>query len=138
MIWKCNFILGHARMCVLNCFSRVWLFLSLWTVILQAALSMGFSRQEYWSGFPYSPPGDLLYPGNEPTSPAATELHADSLLLRHQEYMLRKHSSYKVHMPQCKALFTLTRTWKQPKYPSTEKWIKKKWYMYAMEYYLAT
>ena len=33
------------------------------------------------------------------------------------------------------ALFTIDRTWKQPKYPSTEEWIKKKWYMYAMEYY---
>ena len=32
-------------------------------------------------------------------------------------------------------LFTVARTWKQPKYPSTEEWIKKMWYMYAMEYY---
>ena len=33
------------------------------------------------------------------------------------------------------ALFTIARTWKQPKYPSTEEWIKKMWYIYTMEYY---
>ena len=40
------------------------------TVAHQAPLSMGFSRQEYWSGFPFPPPGDLPDPGFEPTSPA--------------------------------------------------------------------
>ena len=35
------------------------------------------------------------------------------------------------------ALFTMARTWKQPKCPSTEEWIKKMWYIYTMEYYLA-
>ena len=35
------------------------------------------------------------------------------------------------------ALFTIARTWKQPKYPSTEEWIKKMWYIYTMEYYSA-
>ena len=33
------------------------------------------------------------------------------------------------------ALFTIAKTWKQPKYPSTEEWIKKMWYIYIMEYY---
>ena len=33
------------------------------------------------------------------------------------------------------ALFTITKTWKQPKFPSTEEWIKKRWYIYTMEYY---
>ena len=36
------------------------------------------------------------------------------------------------------ALFRITKTWKQPKYPSTEEWIKKMWYTYTMEYYSAT
>ena len=36
------------------------------------------------------------------------------------------------------ALFTIARTWKQPKCPSTEEWIKKMWYIYTMEYYSAT
>ena len=35
------------------------------------------------------------------------------------------------------ALFTITRTWKQPKCPSTEEWIKRLWYLYTMEYYSA-
>ena len=48
--------------------SRVRLFVTPWTVAHQAPLSMGFSRQEYWSGLPWPPPGDLPDPGNEPWS----------------------------------------------------------------------
>ena len=53
---------------VLSCFSRVQLLATLWTIAHQAPLSMGFSRQEYWSGLPFPSPGDLLNPGIEPTS----------------------------------------------------------------------
>ena len=53
------------HVCVLGHFSCVWLFVTLWTVVCQAPLSMGFSRQEYWSGLPCSPPRDLPYPGIE-------------------------------------------------------------------------
>ena len=49
---------------------------TLWTVVCQTPLSMGFSRQEYWSGLPFPSPGDLPHPGIEPWSPA---LQADSL-----------------------------------------------------------
>ena len=52
-------------MCVLSCYSCVQLFANLWTVVLQALLSAGFSRQEYWSGLPCPPPGDLPDPGVE-------------------------------------------------------------------------
>ena len=52
---------------VLNCFSHVLLFVILWTVALQS-LSMGFSREEYWSGVPLRFPGDLSHPGMEPAS----------------------------------------------------------------------
>ena len=45
-----------------------------WTVAHQALLSMGFSRQESWSGLPFSPPGDLPSPGMEPASPVAPAL----------------------------------------------------------------
>ena len=45
--------------CMLSHFSCVWLFSTLWTVASQAPLSMEFSRQGYWSGFPCSPPGYL-------------------------------------------------------------------------------
>ena len=56
-------------MCVLNFFSCVQIFATLWTVAHQAPLSMGFSRQEHWRGLPCPPPGDLPNPGIEPTSP---------------------------------------------------------------------
>ena len=47
-------------------FSHVLLFGTLWTVAYQVSLSLGFSRQEYWSGLPCPPPGDLPNPGIEP------------------------------------------------------------------------
>ena len=50
---------------VLSCFNQVRLFETLWTVALQAPLSMGFSRQEYGSGLPFPSPGDLSDPGME-------------------------------------------------------------------------
>ena len=61
----------------LVCHSPVRLFATLWTVACQAPLSMGFSKQEYWSGLPFPSPGDLPDPGIKPGSLA---LHADSLL----------------------------------------------------------
>ena len=48
-----------------------------WTVVRPAPASMGFSRQEYWSGWPFPSPGDLPDPGSEPGSPA---LQVDSSL----------------------------------------------------------
>ena len=57
-------------------FSRVRLFVTPWTVAYQAPLSVGFSRQEYWSGSPFPSPGDLSDPGIEPRSPA---LQTDAL-----------------------------------------------------------
>ena len=56
--------------------SRVRLFVTPWTVAYQALLSVGFSRQEYWSGLPFPSPGDLPDPGIEPGFPA---LEADTL-----------------------------------------------------------
>ena len=56
--------------------SRVQLFMTPRTVAYQVPLSMGFSRQEYWSGLPFPSPGNLPNPGIEPESPA---LQVDSL-----------------------------------------------------------
>ena len=72
--------LAHPLMCeyMLSC---VWLFETLFTVALQAPLSLGFCRQEYWSGLPFPPPGDLPDPGVESTSPT---WQVDSLPLSHQ------------------------------------------------------
>ena len=61
-------------MCLLSCFSGVQLFATSWTVALQAPLSIGFSRQEYWSGLPYPPPRDLPDSGMESMSPLAPAL----------------------------------------------------------------
>ena len=57
-----------AGVCVYKLLSHVLLFVVPWTVALQAPLPMEFSRQEYWSGFPFSPLGYLPDPGIEPRS----------------------------------------------------------------------
>ena len=64
--------------CVLSHFSRVRLFVTPWTIARQAALSMRFSRQEYWSGLPFPPPGELPDREIEPASPVAPALLAGS------------------------------------------------------------
>ena len=61
---------------MLSLLSHIWLFATPWTVFRQSPLSMGFSRQEYQSGFPCPPLGDLPDPGIEPMlllSPASAE-----------------------------------------------------------------
>ena len=55
---------------MLSCLSHVRLFVILWTEARQAPLSVGFCRQEYWSGWPFLSPGDLPDTGMEPGSPA--------------------------------------------------------------------
>ena len=62
--------------CVLKSFSHAWLFMSPWFVACQTPLSMGFSRQKYWSGLPCLPPGDFPDSEIEPPSPGSP---ADSL-----------------------------------------------------------
>ena len=63
-IWLSKSI--HQRCCMLSRYSCVWQFATLWTIACQAPLSMGFLRQEYWSGLPFPSPGDLADPGTEP------------------------------------------------------------------------
>ena len=63
--------------CVCPSPSHVWLLVTPWTVAHQAPVSMGFSRQEYWTGLPFPSPGDLPNPGIKPGSPA---LRTDFLL----------------------------------------------------------
>ena len=69
-----RYLTGHHEWVKL--LSRVRLFATPWTLAHQAPLSMGFSRQEYWSELPFASPGDLPNPGIEPRSPA---LQADAL-----------------------------------------------------------
>ena len=68
--------------------SRVQLFATPWTVAHQAPPSMGFSRQEYWSGLPFPSPGDLPDPGIESRSPA---LQADTLTSEPRKSTLNIH-----------------------------------------------
>ena len=66
---------------VLSSFCSVQLLVTLWTIACWVPLSMGFSRQEYWSGLPCPPPGDLPNPGIEPTSLTSPALAVGSLQL---------------------------------------------------------
>ena len=70
--------------------SRVQLFATPWTVAYQVPPSMGFSRQEYWSGLPLPSPGDLPKPGIEPGSPT---FQADALTSEPPEKPLEKISA---------------------------------------------
>ena len=76
-LWKlrCESMINYRCMHVraLSCFGHVRLFATLWTAASQASLSMGFSRQGYWTGLPCPPPGDLPDPRIKlacPVSPA--------------------------------------------------------------------
>ena len=107
--------------------SRVRLFVTPWTVAYQAPPSMGFSRQEYWSGLPFPSPGDLPNPRIERRSPA---VQADALTS--EDTKIERDTCIPLFIA---ALFTIARTWKQPRCPSTDEWIKKLWYIYTVEYY---
>ena len=76
--------------CVLSVFSRIQLFATLWTVACQAPLSMGFSRQEYWSGLPCPPLGD---PGCSKSS-ANKEVYSDTSLPQEMRNHQIKNLSY--------------------------------------------
>ena len=135
-------------------FSRVWLFVTLRTVDHQAPLSMGFSRQEYWSGLPFPPPGDLPDPGIKPVSLYVswiadgfftTEPPGKPIKLLYdpaipllgvypEETKIEKDICIPLFIA---ALFTIARIWKQPRYPLADEWIRKLWYIYTMEYYSA-
>ena len=56
--------------------SHIQLFMTPWTIACQGPLSMGFSRQEYWSWLPFPPLGDLFDPGIKPMFPESLALQA--------------------------------------------------------------
>ena len=102
--------------CVCQSLSRVRLFATTWTVARQASLSMGFSRQEYWSGLPFPSPEDLPDPGIEPWSPAlsyclsyreAQDIHLQGPCVNPET--LRKHlSSFRSLKLPLKSVFRVT------------------------------
>ena len=86
--WSGNSMDGEAwraavHACMLSHFSRVQLFVTLWTVAHPTPLSIGFCRQDCWSVLPCPLPGHLPNRGIKPTSPETPELQADSSLLSH-------------------------------------------------------
>ena len=115
---------------------------------------MGFSRQEYWSGLPFPTPGDLPDPGIKPMSfyvswiadgfftidPPGKPIKllynpAIPLLGIYPEETIIEKDIY-IRMFTA-ALFTVARTWKQPRCPLADEWKRKLWCIYTMEYYSA-
>ena len=81
--------------------SHVQLFATPWTVVHKAPLSLGFSRQEYWSGLPFPSPGDLPDPGIELGSPA---LQADALLSEPPQFgfsLILKSAIFRIFIRKC-------------------------------------
>ena len=77
LVWKDKWgriITKVSVVVMLVVFSHVQLFVIPWSVANNTPLSMEFSRQEYWSGVPFPPPGDLPYPGIKPMSLASPVL----------------------------------------------------------------
>ena len=68
----CFRLLNHNKVSEVKSLSHVRLFATPWTIAHRASLSIGFSRQEYWSGLPFPAPGDLPNPGIELVSPCTS------------------------------------------------------------------
>ena len=121
---------------------------------------MGFSRQKYWSGLPFPPPEDLPNPGIKPASlmsPAwAGGFFTTSATWEAQRKKRMNVKPYDpaipllgIHIEETRserdtctpmfitAVLIIARTWKQPRCPSADEWIRKLWYIYTMEYYSA-
>ena len=84
--WKLSWMYEN----MLSCFSGVWLFATLWTIAPQFPWFMGFSRQEYWRGLPFSSPGDLPDPGIRPMILRSPALNAWSSHEKMYSSTLRK------------------------------------------------
>ena len=89
-------------------FSRVQLSITLGTVDHQAPLSIGFSRQKYWSGLPLPPPGDLPDPGIEPVTPVSLVLQVNSLPLSHWGSLIHIHTHIYTYIYIHTAIYTHT------------------------------
>ena len=81
--WYVTIFLFFIHLAINNVLSCVQLFVTSWTVAHQASLSLRSSRQEYWSGLPFSSPWDLPDPGIESISPEFLAVQADSLPRSH-------------------------------------------------------
>ena len=106
--------------------SRVRLFATPWTAAYQAPPSMGFSRQEYLSGVPLSSPAPGSLEGyTEGPGTASSELGIHT-----EKTRIERDTSTPMFIA---ALCIIARTWKQPRCPSADEWIRKLWYIYTMD-----
>ena len=83
----------YGNLCMLSHFSHVQLFATLWTVVCQAPLPMGFSRQEYWRGLPCPPPGDLPDPWIKTASLMSPALQASLQQLYSEQFYWHQFSN---------------------------------------------
>ena len=81
--FKCQMATEYLILMLKLVLSHIQLFETPWTVVHQASLSVGFPKQAYRSGLPFSPPGDFPNPGIKFLSPLSPALLVDSLLLNH-------------------------------------------------------
>ena len=130
-----------AGLCRARSLSRVWLFVTPWTVARQAPLSRGILQARILEWVAMPPSGDLPNPGIKPGSPAwsflknlKTELPYDPTIpllgIHLQKNMIRKDTRTTMFIV---ALFTTAKTWEQPKCLLTQEWIKKMWSIYTRE-----
>ena len=117
----------------------------------QTLLSTGFSKQGYWSGLPFPPPGylpdlwifscigrQILYKTEPPGKPQKWAHIYDTAIPLLGIHTEETRSERDTCTPMfIAALFIIARTWKQPRCPSVDEWIRKLWYIYTMEYYSA-
>ena len=92
-----------------------------WTVAHQAPLSMGFPRQEYWSGLPFSSPGGPSDPRIKPASPAAPALQVDSSLLSHQGTLHPDNGLFPLGLKRIR-LSSHENTWRKQTFPHISEW----------------
>ena len=102
LLWTVRYL--HDNECMQNLFSHVWLFATLWTVAHQGPLSMGFSKQEYWSRLSCPPPGDLPDSGIEPKSLMSPAFSSRFFTTNHLEIYIALIHGYLVILCPCLAL----------------------------------
>ena len=95
---------------------------------------MGCSRQEYWSGLPFSSPGTVWRFLKKLGIKLPYDPEISLLGIYTEETIIQKDRCTSMFIA---ALFTIARTWKQPKCPLTDEWIQKFWCIYTMECYSA-
>ena len=123
LLWTVRYL--HDYACMQNLFSHVWLFATLWTVAHQAPLSMGFSRQEYWSGLSCPPPGDLPDSGIKPKPLMSPALASRFFTTNHLEIYIVLIHIYLVILCPCLALPKLIQKSKSSGVPSGQAGLNK-------------